>query len=133
MKRMNVEKYLIYCHECKKTVSKHFWTIWVRQEHSRIRTTYLVFLGSNIAVISTWNIYFQTIKSIYIKSLLLNKKGTCNVPYDVIESLAATFLPDIQAFFESEEGKKEFDEWKDQQKLKEALDYMNSNHMFTIE
>lgn len=70
---------------------------------------------------------------VYIKSLLLNKKGTCNVPYDVIESLAATFLPDIQAFFESEEGKKEFDEWKEQQKLKEALDDMNSNHMFTIE
>ncbi|MCQ2454794.1 MAG: hypothetical protein MJ090_01425 [Clostridia bacterium] len=32
---------------------------------------------------------------VYIKSLLLSKKATCNVPHDVIESLAATFLPDI--------------------------------------
>ena len=70
---------------------------------------------------------------VYIKSLLRSKKGTCNVPHDVIESLTATFLPDIRAFFESEEGKKEFDEWKEKQKLKEALDDMNSNHMFTIE
>ena len=49
---------------------------------------------------------------VYIKSLLLSKKATYNVPHDVIESLAATFLPDIRAFFESEEGKKEFEEWK---------------------
>ena len=53
---------------------------------------------------------------VYIKSLLLSKKATCNVPHDVIESLAATFLPDIRAFFESEEGKKEFEEWKAKQK-----------------
>ena len=52
---------------------------------------------------------------VYIKSLLLSKKATCNVPHDVIESLAATFLPDIRAFFESEEGKKEFEDWKEQQ------------------
>lgn len=56
---------------------------------------------------------------VYIKSLLLSKKATCNVPHDVIESLATTFLPDIRAFFESEQGKKEFEEWKEQQKLKE--------------
>lgn len=69
---------------------------------------------------------------VYIKSLLLSKKATCNVPHDVIESLAATFLPDIRAFFESEEGRKEFEEWKEQQKLKETLGDMNSNHMFVI-
>ena len=56
-----------------------------------------------------------------------------HMPEDEIEALAKCFLPDILDFFESEEGKKEFDEWKEQQKLKEALDDMNSNHMFTIE
>ena len=55
---------------------------------------------------------FKQLK-VYIKSLLLSKKATCNVPHDVIESLAATFLPDIRAFFESEEGEKEFEEWKE--------------------
>ena len=75
---------------------------------------------------------FKRLK-VYIKSLLLSKKATCgNVPHDVIESLAATFLPDIRAFFESEEGKKEFEEWKEQQRLKEALDDVGSNHMFEI-
>jgi hypothetical protein len=59
---------------------------------------------------------------VYIKSLLLSKKATCNVPHDVIESLAATFLPDIRAFFESEEGKKEFEEWKVKRDLKKSID-----------
>ena len=74
---------------------------------------------------------FKRIRVI-LKSLLLSKKGNANIPHDVIESLAATFLPDIRAFFESEEGKKEFEEWKEQQKLKEALDDVGSNHMFEI-
>ena len=74
---------------------------------------------------------FKRIRVI-LKSLLLSKKGNANIPHDVIESLAAAFLPDIRAFFESEEGKKEFEEWKEQQKLKEALDDVGSNHMFEI-
>ena len=56
-----------------------------------------------------------------------------HMPEDEIEALAKCFLPDILDFFESEEGKKEFEEWKEQQKLKAALSDMNSNHMFTIE
>ena len=40
-------------------------------------------------------------------------------PKSELESLARCFLPDIQAFFETEEGKKEYDEWKaEQEKLK---------------
>ena len=38
-----------------------------------------------------------------------------------IEALARCLLPEIQKFFESEEGKREFEEWKRQQpeKIKE--------------
>lgn len=36
----------------------------------------------------------------------------CNIPKHELEALARCFLKDIQAFFESEEGKKEFEEWK---------------------
>ena len=61
--------------------------------------------------------FFKRLR-VFIKSVLRSKKGTCNVPHDVIESLAATLLPDIRAFFKSEEGKKEFEEWKEQQKNK---------------
>lgn len=37
-----------------------------------------------------------------------------NIPKEELETIARCFLPDIIAFFESEEGKREFDEWKQQ-------------------
>ena len=37
------------------------------------------------------------------------------IPRHEIEALARCFLPDIQAFFESEEGKREYEDWKRQQ------------------
>lgn len=42
-----------------------------------------------------------------------------NIPKEELETIARCFLPDIIAFFESEEGKREFEEWK-QQKEKQA-------------
>ena len=36
------------------------------------------------------------------------------IPKHEIDTLAKTFLPEIIAFFETEEGKKEFEEWKRQ-------------------
>lgn len=35
-----------------------------------------------------------------------------DIPDEVIESLARCILPSIRAYFESEEGQKEFTEWK---------------------
>jgi len=35
-----------------------------------------------------------------------------------IESLARCLLPEIEKFFESEEGKREFEEWKEEQEGK---------------
>ena len=37
------------------------------------------------------------------------------IPRHEIEALARALLPTMQAFFESEEGKKEFAEWKAKQ------------------
>ena len=34
------------------------------------------------------------------------------IPQMDIESLAKMLLPEIQAYFESEQGKQEFEEWK---------------------
>lgn len=34
------------------------------------------------------------------------------IPKEAVKDLARTFLPDIIAFFESEEGRKEFEDWK---------------------
>jgi len=42
------------------------------------------------------------------------------IPQHEIESLARCLLPEIQKFFESNEGKKEFEEWRaEQAELKE--------------
>lgn len=38
------------------------------------------------------------------------------IPKEVISELARFFLPDIIAFFESEEGKREYEEWKNNNK-----------------
>ena len=37
-----------------------------------------------------------------------------------VEALARVLLPEIRAFFESEEGQREFAEWKAQQKKDKA-------------
>ena len=38
-----------------------------------------------------------------------------NIPKHELEALARCFLPAIQAFFESEEGRKEYKVWKEEQ------------------
>lgn len=37
------------------------------------------------------------------------------VPKHVADALARTFLPDIIAFFQSEEGRREYEEWEQEQ------------------
>ena len=44
----------------------------------------------------------------------VNDYGT-GIPSHEVEALARVLLPEIQAFFESEEGQREFAEWKAQQ------------------
>lgn len=40
------------------------------------------------------------------------KRGRWDIPDYELEALARCFIPDIQAFFESEEGRKEYEEWQ---------------------
>lgn len=48
-------------------------------------------------------------------------KGTkSGLPKHELESLARHFLPQIQAFFESEEGRKEYATWQHEQALLKA-------------
>lgn len=39
------------------------------------------------------------------------------IPNETIKDLAKTFLPDILAFYENEEGKREFEDWKHNKKI----------------
>ena len=51
------------------------------------------------------------------------KKLINNTPYPdyVIETVARCLWPDIQALFESEEGQREFAEWKAEQEKKKQM------------
>lgn len=53
-----------------------------------------------------------------------NKKliNNSNIPQYAIETVARCLLPDIIAYYESEEGQREFAEWKQQQQ-----DYKDTN------
>ena len=48
----------------------------------------------------------------------VNDYGT-GIPVHEVDALARVLLPEIQAFFESEEGQREFAEWKAQQLAKQ--------------
>ena len=50
-----------------------------------------------------------------LMGLPLSLETKSGVPKYVLESLARTFLPDIIAFYESEEGQRQFREWKEEQ------------------
>ena len=55
-----------------------------------------------------------------IEDLLRDNHGECDIPDDLIKEIARCLVPDIIAFFETEEAKREFEEWKlEQEKKKE--------------
>ena len=47
-----------------------------------------------------------------IKYIFRDRSAECAVPKHVLQAIVDDMLPDIRAFFESEEGKREFEEWK---------------------
>ncbi len=55
-----------------------------------------------------------------IEELLKDKHGECEIPDDLIKEIARCLAPDIVAFFETEEAKREFEEWKLEQEKKLA-------------
>ena len=49
-----------------------------------------------------------------------DRSAECDVPKYVLQAIVDDMMPDIRAFFESEEGKREFEEWKAQRENKPA-------------
>ena len=47
-----------------------------------------------------------------IEDLLSSNNGECDIPDEVIKEIARCLVPDIIAFFETEEAKREFEVWK---------------------
>ena len=50
-----------------------------------------------------------------LKGLPPSPETKSGVPKYELESLARTFLPDIIAFYESEEGQRKYQEWKQEE------------------
>ncbi len=58
---------------------------------------------------------------IFLREVLpIDRRAAFNIPDHEIEALARCFLPDIIAYFESEEGKADFAAWKAEQEKLEA-------------
>jgi hypothetical protein len=55
-----------------------------------------------------------------IEELLKDKHGECDIPDDLIKEIARCLVPDIIAFFETEEAKREFEAWKTEQEKKNS-------------
>ena len=55
-----------------------------------------------------------------IEDLLRDNRGECDIPDDLIKEIARCLVPDIIAFFETEEAKREFEAWKTEQEKKIA-------------
>ncbi len=53
-----------------------------------------------------------------LKYTFRERRAECNVPKHVLQAIVDDMMPDIRAFFESEEGKREFEEWKRERKMK---------------
>ena len=47
-----------------------------------------------------------------IISLLRDKRASAKIPKCILDELARCFLPDIIAFYETPEGRTEYEEWK---------------------
>jgi hypothetical protein len=54
-----------------------------------------------------------------LKWLLGNRNAKCTIPREALESFARTILPDIIAFFETEEGNRQYEEWLKEEEAKE--------------
>ncbi len=57
---------------------------------------------------------------VQLKYTFRDRSAECDVPKYVLQAIEDDMLPDIRAFFESEESKREFDEWKAQRGKKPA-------------
>ena len=60
-----------------------------------------------------------------IEDFLRDNHGECDIPDDLIKEIARCLVPDIIAFFETEEAKREFEEWKLEQEKKNATKAKN--------
>ena len=57
-----------------------------------------------------------------IEGFLRDNHGECEIPDDLIKEIARCLVPDIIAFLETEEAKREFEAWKTKRLAKNTDD-----------
>ena len=64
-----------------------------------------------------------------LKHLVLgNRNAKCTIPREALASYVRTILPDIYAFFESEEGNRQYEEWLKEEEAKEKANQNKSQN-----
>ena len=56
-------------------------------------------------------IFAESLKALII-SVVCNKRASAKIPKRILDELARCFLQDIIAFYETAEGREEYEEWK---------------------
>ena len=56
-------------------------------------------------------IFAQDLKTLIV-SVLCNKKASAKIPKRILDELARCFLPDIIAYYETVDGREEYEAWK---------------------
>ena len=69
----------------------------------------------------------KTITEADLMGLPPDPNTECGIPEHLLESIARMVLPDIIAFFETEEGQKEFEAWRQAQELLKQQDEEKSD------
>ena len=59
-----------------------------------------------------------------------DKKTEIEIPDDIVESFARCILPAMKEYFDSEDGQREFEKWKDEQD--EKADIFNPKQMIKV-
>ncbi|WP_316607195.1 hypothetical protein [uncultured Ruminococcus sp.] len=75
----------------------------------------------------------KTITEADLMGLPPDPNTECGIPEHVLESIARMVLPDIIAFFETEEGQREFEAWRQAQELLKQQDEEQSECGTVIE
>lgn len=73
-----------------------------------------------------WRLFLCTYMQIYYGGTPLAKKKKVNdygtgIPQHEMEALVRVLLPEIEKFYASEEGQRQFAQWKEEQQLKQHM------------
>lgn len=89
---------------------------FIQEQHPAIEKELAFALSTDWEEIKSFENY-SVFRRLYLHlvRVLRDHKGAAGIPKHVLEAIVDTMLPDIIAFFETEEGKREFEEWKKMQ------------------